>query len=83
MVEEELGGKPRRQGQSPQCRRNATFDARIGLAHAKFGRGTGIVYAQPGIFVRQLGAIANSADSEVDVDIGDVGDGLIAVKNGI
>jgi hypothetical protein len=35
--------------------------------------------AQPGIFVSELDAIANS---EIDIDVGRVGDGLIAVEKG-
>lgn len=67
--------------------REATFsrvvetplDAEIGLAEAEFRRGRGILDAQPGIFVGELDAIANS---EIDIEVGNVGDGLVAIEKG-
>src|SRR5271165_3124961 len=53
------------------------LDAGIRLAQAILSRGLGILDAQPGILVRELNALANS---EVDVDVGSVGDGLTAVQ---
>src|SRR5208283_5298592 len=55
------------------------LDAEIRLTETKLGPGSRILHAQPGIFVSELNAIANS---EIDVEIGRVGDGLIAVEKG-
>src|SRR5208283_3289408 len=49
------------------------------LTETKLGPGSRILHAQPGIFVSELNAIANS---EIDVEIGRVGNGLIAVEKG-
>src|SRR5580700_8902801 len=53
------------------------LDAGIGLTHAEFSRGRGSLHAQPGIFVRELDAIANA---KINIDVGRVGDRLIAIE---
>ena len=78
IVEEKLGES--RDGEAGLSVAVETpFNARIGLPQAKFSRGRGILNAQPGAFVRELDAIANA---EIDVEVGDVGDGLIAIEEG-
>lgn len=55
----------------------APLHARIGLTQTKLGPGRRILNPEPGIFVGELDAFA---DAKIDVEIGSVGDGLIAVE---
>ena len=49
----------------------------IGLTKAELGGRRGILNAQPGIFVGELDAVTHA---KINVDVGDMGDVLIAVK---
>ena len=55
------------------------LNPRIGLTQTECSGGEGMLHPQPGIFVGELDAIAYA---EMDIQIGDVRDGLIAVEEG-
>jgi len=78
VVEKKLGKNRNGEAGLPSVV-EAPLDAKIGLPQAKFCSGSRALDAQPCIFVRELNTIANA---EIDIDIGDVGDGLIAIEEG-
>jgi len=76
VVEEELRENRDLEAGFP-CIVETPLDAGIRLPQAVFGRGLGILNAQPGILISELDAVA---DSKIDVNVGSVRDRLIAVQ---